>query len=248
MNHENAPAAAVILREVLHRLGMSGITKENVEILLMSYADLDVVDRRKVRSALTLLGYGRAAETLQGAPEDHYRDADFSCPLLKCRIVSPCEVGQCRYHIDRVQDHNCLLVASGREEVDEARVAEIFGHTTAQVKEIRLRAMRKMRESTVHVAQKKSELRPEFTFLRNEKVCGVCESFIDDDPFYVEDGISFCSSSCLEERNPAEVILESRFGVPVQKLIRWVTQNFDTIDAAAQSLGYPPAVLTRVLG
>lgn len=248
MDHENIPAATVLLRSVMTKLGIKRITGDSIELIINVYYDLDAMERRDVRNALVVLGHDRTAEVLQKAPEDGYNDVGFSCPELKTRIVSPCELDVCRYHIDRAQDHNCLLVSSGKEELTPIQVADILGYTQDQVKDISLRAMRIMRESTVKVAQEKSELRAEFTFLKNRNVCGVCECAVDGEPFYTEGNVSFCSSECINKRDPAEVILEARYGVPIKKLVEWVTTNFDTIEAAAQSLGYPSAVLTRVLG
>lgn len=248
MNHENVPAAAVLLKNIMTKFGIKRIDSDSIEIMINMYYDLDAMERRDIRNALLLLGHTRTAEVLQSDSEEGYKEVGFSCPELKTRIVSPCELSVCRYNIDRTRDHNCLLVSSGKEELTSIQVSEILGYTPDQVNNIRLRAMRIMRESTVQVAQEKSELRAEFTFLKNRKVCGACECAISGDPFYIEQNISFCSSDCVSARNPAEIVLEARYGVPVKKLIRWVTTNFDTIEAAAQSLGYPSTVLTRVLG
>lgn len=243
----NKEAVQLLLSDVLRGIGVKTIDSNTVELLIEIYHDLDILERKKIRQALIIMGYQRVSDALEEPVSGTEEEASFACPILKTNIVSPCEAHSCRYHIDNPSGFNCLLIFSNRKELSSREISNILGITQYQVTNIRHGALRKMRQSAVTVAQQKSELRSEFTFLKTSRVCGVCEKAINGQPFYKEEKVVICSVECIEKRNPAEVILESRYGIPANKLIRWVTKNFDSLETAAQSLGFPESVLTRAL-
>ncbi len=228
--------------------------------LITAYPDLDALERKRVRLALHMLGYVGAAESLDPQNAPAAEASGFTCPVVRLNVVSPCNVDSCRYHVGKTDIFNCLLIAAekaeaarqaknGQEtktnELKPAQISEIFGLPIVDIEEIRVRALRKMRASSVSVAREQRELQEEFTFIKNNKLCCACEKRVRG-VFYEEDGFVFCSSTCLEQQSPIEVKLEAKFGTAASKVVKWATSRYDNKETAAQALGCSPSTLQKL--
>jgi len=87
------------------------------------------------------------------------------------------------------------------------------------------------------------EENPEYTkifdYVKTNRVCCVCESIIQEIPIrvYGSVGLYYCSIECQEEQPPDIIVLQQRFGLPIEKILRWVITSFRKPLIAAQSLG-----------
>jgi len=252
MDHENISVAQAMLFRILQRYQMrltpEGVHNELEVIVRAVYPDVDPFDRRTIRNALRCLGLAAVAEVLKGSVAVA-KEADYSCPMLGTTVVIPCRNVGCRYHLKGHPEHqDCLLVRSRESEMSVDAISEVTGLDSEDVQDILLAAMRQMRQATVTVAKDTAELHQQFVFLHNPKVCGVCERRIDGKPFYVEDSVVICSPECCNIRPPSHIVIESRTGIAAQQVIDWAMRHFETIEAAAQALQFPPSVLLAAVG
>lgn len=247
--HRDVVAAAGVLYPILNRLKLS-LNESNFvstfETVLSLYDTFDAVDRKLVRKALLLSGLGDVVDALKGSRK-YDNSNQYTCSVMQTLVVSPCEIANCKYHVDRDSYMNCLLILSNEKEMRLSATAVALGISEKDVYNLKLSAFRKMRQSVVSIAKENEDLSAQFVFLKTEKVCGVCEKTMQGSPFYTEGGVSFCSLDCCQARPISHTILESRFGIDAGYLIRWIVNNFDDLEAAAQSLCFPVSVLTNAM-
>jgi len=248
MDLKNFPAVNVLLKDVLKSRGLSPkLSVLGLERLVSDYGDLDVISRRKLRQGLRLLEMDNVAQVLETRQGVELKETGFACPVLKMEVLSSCENTNCRYNF-KTASHNCVLVESNNEPMKDKAVGDLLGITSQEVRSITKVSLGKMRGSAIGVAQSRSELRPEFVFFKNTQVCAECERSFDGEAFYEEDCIRICSPECYSVRDPAQSVLEAKYGVPAAKLATWAHDNFDDIHSASEALGFSATVLTRALG
>jgi hypothetical protein len=253
---ENLGAATMLLAPILRgfNISLKPNPEPGLERLLYIYPSLDVLSRRKIRQAFQILGFEDISSTLDPKIEAEkiqdleVNSGEFACPETAALMCSPCRLKGCRYFLDFVPSFNCLLIAGKSESMEMPRIGEILNRHPNDISEVRLRAIRKMRADAIDVAKQQHEIQAEFVFLRNSRVCGSCEREIAGDAFYSESGISFCSGECISATPPANAILESRFGIPLPKLLKWVKARFRDVEAASHSLGFSSSVLKAAFG
>jgi hypothetical protein len=222
---------------------------ESVETVIGVYYDLPTRSRRVLERCLTRLGLPTVVSALTGEAEPRRSVASYTCGVLHTEVVSPCRHNTCRFNLSDQTEHlNCLLIRSGQSEMDVYETAAALGMAAEDAQDILLTAMRRLREASVAVAKDYADLEEQFTMFKTLRVCAVCESAIEGQPFLVEHGVGFCSVDCCITRNTAHVIIESRTGIPADTVIGWVSRTFESVESAAQALNFPPSILSAASG
>jgi len=86
-------------------------------------------------------------ETPQGDP----RRPGVECPFLEMRVVSPCGLGKCKYHIENEWSRNCLLEyvdVQGSDTLASEEIAFLYGISTERVDSVIDKGMEKLRASS----------------------------------------------------------------------------------------------------
>jgi hypothetical protein len=101
--------------------------------------------------------------------------------------------------------------------------------------------MKVMRSLTLEAARLESnDYSPTFSYVKSDKVCVVCESLILDEGerIYIAgaQNLVYCSKECQDEVPPEVIIMQQRYGLPIDKILKWSLQSFKKSILAAQAL------------
>jgi hypothetical protein len=101
--------------------------------------------------------------------------------------------------------------------------------------------MRIMRSLTLEAARLEShDYSPSFSYVKSDKVCVVCESLILDEGerIYIAgaQNLVYCSKECQDEMPPEVIAMQQRYGLEIDKILKWALQSFKKSALAAQAL------------
>jgi hypothetical protein len=91
---------------------------------------------------------------------------------------------------------------------------------------------------------------PEFSYVKSDRVCVVCESLILDESerIYIAgaQNLVYCSKECQDEVPPEVIIMQQRYGLHIDKILKWALQSFKKSALAAQALELTHAKFRRM--
>lgn len=153
-------------------------------------------------------------------------------------VTVPCELANCRYHVDYRWARNCLLAYLDEQSAESLSVDEIaflYRRAPGDVKAVLDEAMTRLRSTAIE-----QQCPRRFTVLETDLVCCVCESAVDEVPRSLRlDNHVYCSRECRDAKPPAVIALEVSRGLTIETILEWTFRQYRTLGLAEQSLGVP---------
>lgn len=247
-------AALTALGRLLTRWGLpadftihSGNATEVAGLVCTRYWGEDAKGRAAIRQCLLCLGHAETVAALTGRVSTTDYPAKLVCPVTDTPVVTACQLGSCRYHINFVAFRNCLLDYARVGELTPDRIATAFQISDSAVREMLLSGMGKMRGAALDIAVSSGDLPPSHSVVASHRLCIACEEIIAERPYYIEEEVAYCSPVCMEKLSPPEALIEVRSGLRAHEVIDWVLNSFDSIESGAQAIGFPVSVVEQII-
>jgi len=218
------------------------LSPDNLISLVRKYPTLAEEQQEFLLRELQDQGYEDIAELLK-VKALQPNDYDFECPVMQIGLSAPCGVTSCAFWVSHMTAGNCLNVYLKQQNVEALSVNEIaFLHRMDpdEVKETVNSGLSKLRSDSLNVAIDDSEINARFTVVLTDKVCCVCGDPTDEiiQKLQIKSlGLVYCSEECKHMSPPITIKIETKYGLPIDEVLRWTLSSFSRISAAEQALG-----------
>ncbi len=204
----------------------------------------DPSERGLIDEGLTALGLS----TITKMQDVKVSSKPHQCTVLGTDVVTPCNLHECRWHVDYPWSNNCMVAyaqehGSGGLSADE--ISFLLKRDRAAVTKSINGAVAQLRGGAVEQAHESHDLERTFEVVKLPGSCAVCGASTPKPlpPKFEVEGLAYCSQTCMELKPPVLLLLEAKHGVDLEKLLAWAAYKFRTPQAMEQALGVPRQIL-----
>lgn len=165
------------------------------------------------------------------------------CDIIDCRLLAPCELNGCLYHINNKQNSNCLrqLKANDKRKLTQAVAADALAMPTEALRDILASALTKIRKASLKERLHEEEGINTFSYVTNTRVCAACAGQVENDNHKHEvlpgHNIYYCSRSCEARRPVAQIKIEMEYKTDVGEVLLIAKKTFHKLDIIQATLG-----------
>lgn len=166
---------------------------------------------------------------------------DLRCPVHQAPVVSSCKLKTCKFWVESKMANHCLLAYTHQQSsslLSLSEISYIYGQPLHSVRNEIEKALDHLRENVIrHDALDNPDIERAFWFVETPEVCCVCGSLTDDDRIDVPDfPFAYCSDDCLDKKPIEQLVCEHRFGLPMEKIVRWAIHRFKNLPMLERTL------------
>lgn len=103
----------------------------------------------------------------------------FRCPINKYLLARPCNLSECKYHVDSPEDKNCMIATLNRSKngrLSANEVSQVLGTTVSHINNTTASAISKIKKAIIR--DKIDVIHSRYNYLRGH--CVSCGEYIQD--------------------------------------------------------------------